>query len=1765
MSMWDLPPAFGSESCSIMTRHSLAVCGALVLVLLGAPVAARAQTSNLQAVADTYLKSGSANQNQGSDTFLRIQQSGNNRALVRFDSAAIAAAVGSGSLAAARLELYIQSNSNNWSADGRTVDSHRLTASWSEPGATWNCGVDTNPGNSSPDCSSQWAGGQFAEEPSDTVLHTNGLTGWIGFDVTADVRAFLTGTANYGWIVKKTDEGQNGQVEYTSRQGAANQAPRLVLTVESAAFDQVPPSLAITSPSRTTLVNEPSPAVTVQYADGGSGVNPASFQLLVDGQDRTSSCTPGAQSANCQPPALPAGSHTLQAKVRDQAGNLAQASFSFQLLLGAGPHLTIFQAVGDTYLRKGGANQNQGTEPIVRVQQSGNNRALVQFDPQALSTALAGATLVSASLELHVQENGRNWGTQGRTVDVHRLTAPWTETGATWSCPADTNLSNSQPDCAAQWNGGSFAAAPTASVLHTKDLAGWVSFDVTADVAAFLSGTPNRGWLVKKTNEGQSGRMDYDSRQGTAGEGPRLVVVFTTPVTGDTTAPEVVVLRPGTSLAANNPSAAVMVSYSDAGTGVALNTLQVSVDGADVTASCEVRESSAACASQPLASGSHTVLARIRDAAGNQGSGTQTFSFVLDQTPPTITASVAPAPNAAGWNNTPVTVTFTCADVGAGLVACPPPVVVDTEGEAQRVAETALDQAGNSTTVEVTVNIDRTPPAVEIASPAPGGTTNAASTSVSGSLADRFGVASADLNGAPLSLSGGSFTATTALADGNNALTVTARDRAGNAGSASVQVSRFAVPQVSVTSPAPQTRTNASAITVEGTVSPGVSAVSVNGTAAIVSGTTFSAADVPLLEGNNILAAVAVDGAGRVATAAVQVIRDPRPPRLAVHSPVDGDVVPAATVNVQGMVNDLIIGSLDAAEAEVRVNGVVAQVANRSFLAAGVPLSPGLNLLTVTATDLSGNSSTVQLTVIRQDPPAGQPRLRAVSGDLQSAAVGAALPAPLIVALTDATGLPMAGRQVVFRVAEGDGSLAAAGGNPARTLVLTSDAQGRAQVSWTLGTRAGAGKNRVEVTIPGIAGATVFHASGQPTAAAQISQDAGTRQFGLVDQPLPHPFVAVVADLGHNRLSGVPVTFTVTEGGGSVAGQASVTVETDAYGRALALLSLGAEEGVENNVVEADFPGNAGLPAVFRASGQVAGGAAATRIRGVVLDNSNLPIAGVTVSVAESGQTTQTDAQGQFLLTGVPVGRLRLIVEGSTADRPGAWPSLEYEMVTLPGRENVIGMPVYLLPIDLAHGILVDETHGGRLTVPSLPGFSLEIAPGSATFPGGGRSGVVSVTLVHSDKVPMVPNFGQQPRFIVTIQPAGTRFDPPAAMTLPNVDGLAPGQVTEMYSFDHDLGMFVSIGTATVSEDGSVLRSDPGVGVVEGGWHCGGNPSSSGGAQSASVQITSPKPQKVQKDKTVTLTASGSPGGGTYEWSTDRTDVVSFQGSTSGSSVVIKALRANQAKVKVKYTCPSGATAEDEVQVRGNTQDVTVVAWVDGAPVAAALETLRPQAGLLIRADMSNAVFCNGTIGIWLVTGLAVDVYSDVDRRFVNAFLLANSSNRNPGSAIDPDAVGDGGDYRMWSRYQVSMDDREPRVDPIQEPTPRIGNTPNPCGGAGTLPFVPAYGTPEVHPSNWSKGLTNSRTGVYMLSEGRLGSDGQKVNQVINGHSTPWIWSVIRFDLKGDLVPSDIDHQIFPTYYVYADGQLIHQYPQADAETFIALDDTSQRQPSEVP
>lgn len=222
------------------------------VIVIGALLAdaAPASVTTLTPVADSYVRSG--NQNFGSEAFLRVRNTGTHRALVLFASADITAAVSGGVLQGATLELFVE-NASNWSQP-RSIALHRLLQGWTESGVTYNCRIDTNPGNSTADCTTQWDGGDFVATPSDTYLQSNALTGKVQLDVTADVVAFLAGTPNHGWLIKKVEESQNGLVDYTSREGVAAQRPSLVLDVlipPTATPTPTPTATATTTPTGT--------------------------------------------------------------------------------------------------------------------------------------------------------------------------------------------------------------------------------------------------------------------------------------------------------------------------------------------------------------------------------------------------------------------------------------------------------------------------------------------------------------------------------------------------------------------------------------------------------------------------------------------------------------------------------------------------------------------------------------------------------------------------------------------------------------------------------------------------------------------------------------------------------------------------------------------------------------------------------------------------------------------------------------------------------------------------------------------------------------------------------------------------------------------------------------------------------------------------------------------------------------------------------------------------------------------------------------------------------------------------------------------------------------------------------------------------------------------------------------------------------------------------------------------------------------------------
>ena len=206
--------------------------------------------------------------------------------------------------------------------------------------------------------------------------------------------------------------------------------------------------------------------------------------------------------------------------------------------------------------------------------------------------------------------------------------------------------------------------------------------------------------------------------------------------------------------------------------------------------------------------------------------------------------------------------------------------------------------------------------------------------------------------------------------------------------------------------------------------------------------------------------------------------------------------------------------------------------------------TPGANTLTAIAGSLQVTFTATAVigppaNVVKQD------------GDGQSATVNTAVTDAPTVLVTDALGNPVPGVTVTFAVASGGGSSTGE--------VQVTDANGLASVgSWTLGTTAGA--NTLTATASGIV--ATFTATGTADAPDDMIIMAGDAQSAAAGTDVPiAPSVQVVDQYG-NGVSNVTVTFTVTGGGGSVDGQASIQIQTNADGIAtVGSWTLGAAPG----------------------------------------------------------------------------------------------------------------------------------------------------------------------------------------------------------------------------------------------------------------------------------------------------------------------------------------------------------------------------------------------------------------------------------------------------------------------------------------------------------------------------------------------------------------------------------------------------------------------------
>ncbi|MEI7750045.1 MAG: hypothetical protein WCJ25_03500 [Candidatus Moraniibacteriota bacterium] len=249
--------------------------------------------------------------------------------------------------------------------------------------------------------------------------------------------------------------------------------------------------------------------------------------------------------------------------------------------------------------------------------------------------------------------------------------------------------------------------------------------------------------------------------------------------------------------------------------------------------------------------------------------GTVSGGVPADTTPPTLTSTVAPEPNATGWHNGNVTVHFDASDSESGVASVTPDVTLSQEGSDLSVIGEAIDVAGNKATLAVDkIRIDKTAPKTDVALSGKTGKTDWYTGAVSMTLS-----ATDNLSGVAKtvsSLDGSAFVegdTVTVSTDGAHTVRFHSEDVADN-----VEVDRsvsFRIdstpPLVSIASPENRSYQNSESVSVKYDIADAGSSVSGQATSVTLDGKIFAktAIDASLYSlGDHVLTVSAEDVAG---------------------------------------------------------------------------------------------------------------------------------------------------------------------------------------------------------------------------------------------------------------------------------------------------------------------------------------------------------------------------------------------------------------------------------------------------------------------------------------------------------------------------------------------------------------------------------------------------------------------------------------------------------------------------------------------------------------------------------------------------------------------------------------------------------------------------------------------------------------------------------------------------------------------------------------
>lgn len=209
-----------------------------------------------------------------------------------------------------------------------------------------------------------------------------------------------------------------------------------------------------------------------------------------------------------------------------------------------------------------------------------------------------------------------------------------------------------------------------------------------------------------------------------------------------------------------------------------------------------------------------------------------------------------------------------------------------------------------------------------------------------------------------------------------------------------------------------------------------------------------------------------------------------------------------------------------------------------------------------------------------------------------------------------------------------------------------------------------------------------------------------------------------------------------------------------------------------------------------------------TILSGTIIDpQTGAPVEGAAVNV--DGIAVTTDSAGGFSLDlGDTAGTVSVQVSGPD----GSYGASGFATDLIAQVDNPLGS---IAAVPLGDETPLSETED--TVVATDTGVTVTITPGSASDPSGnpftGDVAVVDLPVASTGPISVT---GFEACRLSTLQPAGTTFNPPAQVSVPNEDGLEPGTGAVLWAYSATLAKYVQTGQGEVNASGATIRTTSG-------------------------------------------------------------------------------------------------------------------------------------------------------------------------------------------------------------------------------------------------------------------------------------------------------------------------------------------------------------------